>query len=552
MNKLSQWFASCLKKLFFKDVKGENRLIYIITGLFFIVIIHFIFSANLFFRLHGAIINTHEIFEADLKLVNSIKNDLADISSEVSFSVPTLTQLVNKVDLLSAETRADPSWEVIKANITNLVKMASDSKNSPHHSGIDEAFSKSKVLINELGRTLMTKRYSVNGKLLSKTITYEISSIIITIILLCFGVFFLTKSLKKQQAEIAYFESLAYQFRGGQLDKIQFNYRGKSLITLNQVISSYVQHLKERYQAVKEEIKKINFLINEISLFSKQNNTLYIQIKQSLEKLIEETYYQVDRHQVIAEGIKSLDLELEDSQQHISDLHKSLKEKAKVFQETPGEIEKLEMGLKEREQYLATFVGAFNQLKTTLERLLETGTIFQNVAEQNTLLALNASIEAARGESAGGNFEIAAEEIANLAAKTRQVSKELMAMVDKMGTKGNAALKTLESNLAYNNEVRYFLEGVSNKIKLFCSKLNRLVEETIQYSIQVEELEDKSRTLEQLTVSLSGINQRSHYNFGRAQAALEVIKKSGETLTVTGQLDSLITELKYLVNKIAI
>lgn len=552
MNKLSQWFASFLKKLFFKNVKGENRLIFIMTGLFFMVIVHFIFSASLFFRLHAAIINADKALEADLKLANSIKNDLADLSSEVSFSIPTFTQLVNKVNMLSAETRADPSWKVVEASVTNLVKIASDSENRPHHSGIDDAFSKSKVLINELARTLVIKRQKVNDKLLSKGIIYETSSIAIIFILLCFGVFFLTKSLKKQQLEMAYFESLAYQFRGGQLDKIQFNYRGKSLITFNQVISSYIQHLKERYQAVKEEIKKINFQINEISLFSKQSNSFYTQIKQGLEKLIEETYYQVDRYQVIAEGIKSLDFQLEDSQQRISILHESIKGKAKVFQETPEELEELETSLRKREQYLATVVGAFNQLGETLERLLQTGAVFQNVAEQNTLLALNASIEAARGENTGGSFEIAAEEIANLAAKTGQVSKELMAVVDKTGAEGNAALKTLEGNLAYNNEVRRFLEGVTNKIKLFCSKLNRLLEETIQYSIQVEELEDKCRALEQLTVSLGSINQRSHYNFGRAQAALEVIKKSGETLTVTGQLDSLITELKYLMNKIAI
>ena len=552
MNKLSQWLASCLKKLFFRNIKGENRLINIITGLFFIVIIHFLFSAGLFFRLHTSIIDTDKAFEADLKLANSIKTDLDGISSEVASSVPTLTQLVDKVNKLSAGTHADPSGKAVKESVTNLVKMASNSKNSLHHPAIDDALLKSKVLLNELARTLMTRRQSVSGKLLSQAIIYETSSVIITIILLCFGVFFSTKSLKKQQAEMSYFESLAYQFRGGQLDKIQFNYRGKSLLVLNQVISSYIQHLKERYQAVKEEIKKINFQINEISLFSKQNNTFYTQIKQGLEKLIEETYCQDDRYQVIGEGIKSLELQLEDSQQKISLLHGSLKEKAKVFQETPEEIEKLKTSLRKRGQYLTTVIDAFDQLRTVLERLLQTGTIFQNVAEQNTLLALNASIEAARGENTGGSFDVAAEEIASLAAKTGQVSKELMAVVDKMGARGNAALKSLESNLAYNNEVRYFLEGVSNKITLFCSKLNQLLDETIKYIIQVEELEDKRRTLEKLAISLVDINQKSYYNFGRAQAALEVIKKSGETLTVTGQLDSLIAELKYLMNKIAI
>jgi hypothetical protein len=82
--------------------------------------------------------------------------------------------------------------------------------------------------------------------------------------------------------------------------------------------------------------------------------------------------------------------------------------------------------------------------------------------------------------------------------------------------------------------------------------LNQLLEETIKYSIQIEELDDKRRTLGQLVVSLGDINQKSQSNFGRAEAALEVIKKSGENLTVTEQLDSLVAELKHLMSKITI
>ena len=308
------------------------------------------------------------------------------------------------------------------------------------------------------------------------------------------------------------------------------------MTTLNQVISSYIQHLRERYQAVKEEIKKINFQINEISLFSKQNNSFYIEIKRGLGRTVEENHCQIDKY----------------SQGQISELHKSLKNKAQFFEEAPKEIEEIEIGVKKREEYLKKVVGELYQLRTSLERLLQTGSIFQNVAEQNVLLALNASIEAARAETSAGGFDIAAEEIANLADKVGRVSKELLDVVDTMSVNGNAALKTLEIDLVRNNEVKRFIEGVGTKITVFCLKLNQLLEETIKYSIQIEELDDKRRTLGQLVVSLGDINQKSQSNFGRAEAALEVIKKSGENLTVTEQLDSLVAELKHLMSKITI
>lgn len=552
MNRLSQWFASLLKMLFFKNFKGDNRLIYNIAGLFFVAVFHFIIVVILFFWLHSMIIKNDKGFEADLKLANSIKTDLAILSSQLDFSNSNLNQLVNRVGMLSANSRAEQSWKLINASLINIDELVSSSKNKLPNQEIDDGIMKSQVFIDELIRVLMEKRQSARDKLLSEAIIYITSTIFIVIIMLGTGAFLLTKSIRSQRAEIAYFESLAYQFKGGQLDKIQFNYQGIILTTLNQVISSYIQHIKERYQTVKEDIKKINFQINEISLFSKQNNSFYNEIKQGFEQTIEQNHYQIDKYQELTDRIESLDIQLEDSQQQVFELHESLKSKTQIFQEASEGIREIEIRIKKREEYLKKVIGDLFQLRSAQERLMQTGSIFQNVAEQNVLLALNASIEAARAESSAGGFDIAAEEITNLAQKIGRVSKELLSIVDTMSVKGNMAMKTLEFDLARNNEVKHFLEGVGTKITIFCLKLSQLLEETIQYSIQIEELEDRRKSLGKLAASLRDINQKSQNNFGRAEAALEVIKKSSENSTVTEQLDSLVAELKHLMNKIVI
>lgn len=552
MNRLYPKFTLLLKKLFFKNIKGDNRLIFNIAGLFFIAVLHLAVSIGLLFWLHISFRETDKGFEADLRLARSIKTDLVVLSSQLDFSAPILDRLVKQIDMVSLNCRAEPSWKLAKASLTNLIELASGSKNGARNEAIDDEIIKSQVLIDGLIRTLMEKQLVARDKLLSKGTVYETSTILAIFFAACLGAFLLTKSLKKQQTEIAYFESLAYQFKGGQLDQIQFNYRGKNLTTLNQVISNYIQRLKERYRAVKEEIKELNFQLNEISLFSKQNTFFYNEIKRGLEQTIQQNHYQTDKYRDLDAQIKSLDLQLEDSQRQIHELHESLKDKTRVFREVPEEIKEIEVRIKKREEYLKKVVNGLYQLRSALERLLQTGSIFQNVAEQNVLLALNASIEAARAEGSAGGFEIAAEEIANLAEKVGRVSKELLAVVDTMSVKGNAALKTLEIDLARNNEVKHFIDGVGAKITNFCLKLSQLLEKTIQYSMEIKELEDKRRSLGELASSLGDINQKSQSNFGRAKAALEVIKKSGEDLTVKEQLDSLVVELKHLLNRITI
>ncbi len=551
MHRLAQWFTSFAKKLFFNNDKSDNRLLHYITGLFFLVILHFFVGIVLFFSLHASVTKVDRQFEADLKLSNLIKDDLTSLASELDLSASTLNRVVNFVNQLSADTRTEQNWKLIQVSLTNLLKVVSNPENGRNNQEIDDGLIKSQVLIDGLIRILIEKRQNLNDRLFSKVIIFEAGSILITIILFCIGTMLLNKNLKKQQTELAYFESLAYQFKGGQLDKIQFNYQGNGLTDFNQIIISYIQLLKERYQAVKEQIKKFNFQINEISLFSKQNNTFYTEIKRDLGNLVEQNYGQVAKYQMLAERIKSLNNKLVDSQAQISMLHESLKNGAKVFQEAPEEIKVIGIKVKKREQYLKKVAGDLYQLRSLLERLLQTGSIFQNVAEQNTLLALNASIEAARAENTGEGFDIAAEEIARLAEKIGRVSKELLAVVDTMGANGNTALKTLEIDLARNNEVKRFIEAVGNKINIFCLKLSQLIEETIQYSIQLEELDDKRKSLEELAASLGEINQRSENYFGRAEAALDVLEKSGQNLSATEQLDPIISGLRHLMNKIA-
>lgn len=552
MRGLSQRFFSFLKMLFFRNIKGKNRLFFNITGLLIVVAAYFLLSIVIFVFLNYQITRNDSRLEADLKLANTIKEELAILSFGREYSASSLNQLMNSVDSFSRESKANQNWKPVKISIGNILKDYTDLKQTRDDPKTGEELIKIRTSINELIRSLIIKRQNINDSLFSRLLIYEIGLILLIILVVCIRTFSLIKVIKNQESEVAYFESLAYQFKAGLLDKIKFDYQGKDLAELNQIIVRFLQLIKERYQTVKDQIKSLNFQTNEISLFFRQNDTFYTEIKRDLEQLVEKLYHQDDKYQVLTERIKLLNLSLLDSHQQILDLHESLKNMNFLFQEAPEEIEKIVTRVKDREQYLKKVVSDLYQLRSILEQLLHTGSIFQNVAEQNSLLALNASIEAARAETAAEGFDIAAEEIALLAEKVGRVSKELLAVVDTMGVKGNAALKTLETDLARNNDVKHFIDAVGNKINVFCLKLSTLLEDVIQYSVQIEELEEKRKVLEEFAVSLGELNRKSQSNYGRAESALEVIKKSGESIIVSEQIDSLTLELKHLMNKIAI
>ena len=71
-----------------------------------------------------------------------------------------------------------------------------------------------------------------------------------------------------------------------------------------------------------------------------------------------------------------------------------------------------------------------NDLHSAAQKIGEVISIIQEIAEQTNLLALNATIEAARAGEAGKGFAVVASEVKNLASQTSKATEEIAAHVE--------------------------------------------------------------------------------------------------------------------------
>jgi methyl-accepting chemotaxis protein len=92
---------------------------------------------------------------------------------------------------------------------------------------------------------------------------------------------------------------------------------------------------------------------------------------------------------------------------------------------------------------------AAKRIKRLGERSQEIGQIVQLVsdfANQTNMLALNASIEAARAGANGAGFSLVAKEIRNLAANSAEAAKDIHARITAMQTETNAVVVSVEQS----------------------------------------------------------------------------------------------------------
>jgi len=100
---------------------------------------------------------------------------------------------------------------------------------------------------------------------------------------------------------------------------------------------------------------------------------------------------------------------------------------------------------------LEQIAGALNSTATVIntlgQRSQEIGGIvgvITSIAEQTNLLALNAAIEAARAGEQGRGFAVVADEVRNLASRTRQATDEISGMISSIQQETGNAISTME------------------------------------------------------------------------------------------------------------
>lgn len=130
-------------------------------------------------------------------------------------------------------------------------------------------------------------------------------------------------------------------------------------------------------------------------------------------------------------------------------------------------------------------VGNLNEL---VENIGEVVTAIQDIAEQTNLLALNATIEAARAGEAGKGFAVVADEVKKLALETGNKTGEINSRITEIQEATRASVDAMGRIIANISEIDNSVTGVSAAVEEQNATTNEIVRSISEASQGVQQV----------------------------------------------------------------
>ena len=246
-----------------------------------------------------------------------------------------------------------------------------------------------------------------------------------------------------------------------------------------------------------------------------------------------------------AQAVQRQLLKTEEIQKHVSDVE----EAAKVINDnvltTDEAVADGREHIKEMNNYTAQVDKAGKEVASVLEVFKETTSkmntitdLITNVASETSLLALNASIEAARAGDAGRGFAVVASEISGLAKQTTEATENIVKMIENITGQVDTMVGTIDRLISTGAEESRCAEETAKSFNTIAENVAVINTHSGQLGKVVADLAKANREIVDSIQTISAITE-------------EVTAHASETMSVSEQNSTIVADINSMVDELS-
>ena len=184
-----------------------------------------------------------------------------------------------------------------------------------------------------------------------------------------------------------------------------------------------------------------------------------------------------------------------------------------------------------------TIAQQTKQTNASAQKIREASRFISEIAEETNLLALNASIEAARAGDAGKGFAVVASEIQKLAEQTNSASGNIEEIVETLLNDSELVVETMTNAQEIITQQNDFIEGTEGSVATVMNEIEHSVSSIRSIESRMKELECARKEIMQVFKAMSDIathnvsdTEKTNTALGAMTADFKNIEQSTESL----------------------